>query len=415
LRRRSIRLRLTALYSGLFLGSSAVLLTVTYLLVAHLPIAVARVVTGYSRPTAGQAPPSLPPIGEEAARQRSADLHALLAQSGVALVVMALVAIGLGWLVAGRVLRPLRTITATTRRISADNLHQRLAITGPVDELKGLADTIDALLARLERAFAAQRQFVANASHELRTPLTLQRALLEATLTEPDATTHDWRATGERVLAVGEQQEQMIEALLTLARSEAGLGGRERTDLATIMARVLDSRRDEAATRGVRLVANLGPALIAGDPALVERLAANLVDNALVHNVAPDGGPGVQRWAEVRTATVDTAAILTVTNTGPVVPGTDVARLFEPFERLTGRRTGNNSGLGLGLSIVRAIGIAHDADVVARPRNGGGLEVEVRFARHDQTGGDPVSASGPRLDGSERQRNRLRAFRGAGA
>jgi signal transduction histidine kinase len=295
-------------------------------------------------------------------------LHQLLVDSGIALGVMAVLSIWLGWVIAGRALQPLRTITNAARQISASNLHRRLALRGPDDELKQLGDTFDGLLERLESAFAAQRQFVANASHELRTPLTLERTLLELALDDPNATVDSLRQTCEHVLAAGRQQERLIEALLTLSRSQRGLDHRHAVDLAAIA---------EAATasidHGDRAVdGSFEAASTSGDPRLVERLVANLVGNAVRHNV--DGGR-----VAVSTATRNGHATLLVANTGPPIPLGDVDRLFRPFQRLDASRVADPDGLGLGLSIVDAIARAHDATVTAIAPPDGGLNVEVAF------------------------------------
>ena len=397
--RRSVRLRLTLLYGGLFLVSGTALLIITYVLVAHRfpAIVTAKQVQGIGGGASSAGQQSQYFIGSGAAcaagpgasvpttqlsqcaaqaqaglaRQQADIMNELLIQSGVALAIMAVTSIGLGWLVAGRVLRPLRTITAAAQRMSAASLNRRLALTGPHDELRELGDTFDALLARLEAAFAAQRQFVANASHELRTPLTRQRTLVELALTDPDRTVGSLTQTCRRVLAAGEQQERLIEALLTLARSQRGLDRREPVDLAGLTGDVLASRQAEAGYRGLAVGASLGPACLLGDARLTERLAANLVDNALRHNV-----PGGR--IEVTTGERDGQPFLSVANTGPAIPPAEVAGLFEPFRRRGAGRT-RGEGLGLGLSIVRAIAAAHGARLRARARPGGGLDIGVRF------------------------------------
>ncbi|TDD20838.1 sensor histidine kinase [Nonomuraea diastatica] len=285
---------------------------------------------------------------------------------------MTFASVGLGWMVAGRVLRPLRTITATVREISARDLHQRLASQGPDDEIKDLADTFDGLLGRLEAAFEAQRAFVANASHELRTPLTFERSLLEIALADPDAGVQDLRAACGRVLASNQGQERLIEALLTLSRSQRGLDQHQDLDLAKAAEATLGSAHAEAAARGIRVEAALAVARTVGDPRLVERLAANLVHNAVRHNVA--GG-----WAQVWTGIDAGRPTLRVRNSGPVIPADQVDALFQPFRRLAGDRTGDGHGLGLGLSIVTAVATAHHAELTARALPGGGLEVRAGF------------------------------------
>jgi signal transduction histidine kinase len=309
--------------------------------------------------------------GTVQAAQRASDSHQLLVDSGIALTVVGLLALLAGWLVAGRMLRPIRTITRTARKISSSSLHERLALAGPEDELKELGDTLDDLFARLEAAFEAQRRFVAHASHELRTPLTRERTLVQVALDDP-ATPDIWRATGQELLASNREQEALIDGLLTLASSESGLDQVQQTDLADICHTVL-SRPELATNRlGVRIETALRPAPVDGDPRLIERLAANLVDNAASHNLS--GGR-----VHVSTNAPDGTALLTVTNTGPVVPATEIDRLFQPFQRLDPRRTLHKNGHGLGLSIVRAIATAHGATITAQPLPEGGLSLNVAF------------------------------------
>jgi signal transduction histidine kinase len=393
---RTVRLRLTALYGALFAASGAVLLAITYLLVRSTGYLV---LIGNGPPGrlegrsagrnlgTGDIPPQLQGIAkqlrDQAARQHAADLQQLLVQSGIALTIMVVISIALGWLVAGRVLRPLRTMTATVRQISARNLHQRLAVAGPRDELKDLADTVDGLLGRLEAALDTQKRFVANAAHELRTPLTLEHALLEETLSDPGATLTSSRATFRRLLAISEQQGRLLEALLTLASSERGLDHRHPLDLSVLTEQALRSWRPEIDRLGLQVQARTAAAPTAGDPALVERLVANLLDNAVRYNL-----PGGR--VEVATATDAERAVLSMANTGPVVPPAQVDRLFEPFQRLGDRTFQSDGHHGLGLSIVRAIAAAHDATLTASARPEGGLAVEVSFpisqAHNDERG-----------------------------
>jgi signal transduction histidine kinase len=377
---RTIRLRLTAIYGSLFLASGAALVGITYLLLrgeyTGLFIksgnqAVVGIVSGSSsgatQVTHVLHIPQPSQIRVVAHAQSAAALHQLLVDSGIALAIMAVLSIWLGWLIAGRALSPLRTITEAAREISATSLHRRLSLDGPEDELKQLATTFDALLERLEGAFAAQRQFVANASHELRTPLTLERALLELALSDPDADAASLRKTCERVLAVGKEQERLIEALLTLSRSQRGLDRHEPVDLAAIGAAVATA----ADTGGLAFETRFEPARTTGDPRLVERLAANLVDNAVKHNIA--GGS-----VTVETRVEGGHAVLRVVNTGRHIRPDEVARLFQPFERLEPERV-DRAGLGLGLSIVDAIARAHGATLTATAPPEGGLAVEVAF------------------------------------
>jgi signal transduction histidine kinase len=372
-----VRFRLTLLYGALFLGSSVLLLALTYVLVARQFGGPSFWVSSALQ-TAGSHPVTtvtsgIPPADGQPQTITIAGLLGLLAlQSGVALACMAVVSIGLGWLVAGRALRPLQTIATTTRDISASSLHRRLALDGPDDEIKEIGSTIDGLLERLERSFEAQRQFVANASHELRTPLSRERTLLELALADPSPTIESLQAACQAALVAGAQQERLIEALITLARSERGLDRWEPVDLAVLADEQLLGRRAELGRRGLRVGASLDTAPIAGDDRLIERLVANLVDNAARYNVA--GG-----WIELATRTESGLSVLVVGNSGPVVPPAEIDRLFEPFQRRDASRLAQRDGLGLGLSIVRAIAAAHGAALSARPRPQGGLDVRVCF------------------------------------
>jgi len=376
--RRTARLRLTVLYgAAVFLACAATVLAFTYALyemLGHTAQPVVDIMRGgkvVRRITAGGS-------GEMTLRvvgvgQVTLDRPHLLIASGITLAVIAVAAAAIGWLIAGRVLRPLRTITAAARRISASSLHERLALHGPDDELKELADTLDSLFARLETSFDAQRRFAANASHELRTPLTRERALLQVTLADPAATTGTWEAAGRELLASNAEQERLIEALLTLASSEAGPGERKRLDLAAISGAALAVSRPAIRLLGLNVHADLRPAILEGDPLLVQQLVTNLIDNAVRHNIA--GGD-----IQIVTGTASGHAVLSVTNSGQVIPPAEVNRLFQPFERLgsrPARRDGH--GHGLGLSIVRAIATAHGATIGARARPGGGLAVDVTF------------------------------------
>jgi signal transduction histidine kinase len=397
--RRTVRLRLTVVYGALFLLTGAALLTITYLLVSrNLPSAPRNVQRLETRlaPPAGVAagnvvfrtgtdgcrllagpPPSPGQIAARAQRclsqQRALELNQLLTESGIALGIMTGVSVGLGWLVAGRMLRKLRTITTAARSISAGNLHARLSLAGPDDELRELGDTFDGLLARLESAFDAERQFVANASHELRTPLARQRTVLEVALADPASSVAKLRNACARALTAGEQQERLIEALLTLARSQRGLSRREPVDLAALTAEVLLASEHAADERKLTISAELNPAPMLGDPRLAERLVVNLVDNAVRHNVAN----GV---VHLSTGTEAGLAVLSVINSGPVIRPDDVPGLLRPFQRLGAERVGTSDGLGLGLSIVAAIADAHGGWLKVDPRPEGGLAVRAAFS-----------------------------------
>jgi signal transduction histidine kinase len=315
--------------------------------------------------------------GTVQAAQRAADSHQLLVDSGIALAIAAVLALLAGWLVAGRMLRPIRTITRTARRISSTSLHERLALDGPQDELTELGDTLDCLFARLQAAFEAQRHFVANASHELRTPLTAERTLLQVALDDPGTTTAAWRSTAREVLASSDEQARLIEALLTLATSESGLNRHEPVDLAPAVTAALAGLEPQTARLGIHIDAVTDPAPLDGDPLLTGRLVANLLTNAVRHNI-----PGGR--VEVRTGVTDGEAVLSVTNTGPLIPPAELDRLFQPFQRLDPRRARYQDGHGLGLSIARAIATAHHAAITARPLPDGGLSVSASF---------PLSAS----------------------
>jgi len=310
--------------------------------------------------------------GSVQAAQRATDSHQLLVNSGIALAIMAVLAVLAGWLVAGRMLRPIRTITHTARRISSTSLHQRLALDGPQDELKELADTLDGLFTRLEAAFETQRSFVANASHELRTPLTAERTLLQVALDDPETTTAAWRSTAKEVLASSDEQAGLIEALLALASSESGLNGRETVDLAACVAGTLVELQPEISRLRIHVDEVTTPTFLSGDRLLVERLVANLLTNAVRHNV-------IDGRVEVATGLNEGKAVLTVSNTGPRIPSAEVERLFQPFQRLDPRRAHGRPGHGLGLSIVRAIATAHEASINADPTPDGGLSVSVIF------------------------------------
>jgi signal transduction histidine kinase len=356
---------LTLLYSGLFLLAGTVVIVITYLLFAG-----GGLVRSAVSPVPG--PPPATRVDPVTA-QHNADLGRLLAVSWLALAAATVASAPLGWFAAGRVLRPVRTITDTARTISAGNLHERLALDGPDDEFKRLGDTLDDLLGRLEAAFEAQRRFVANASHELRTPLTIERTLLQVALADPNADVESLRATCEELLAAGVEHERLLESLLTLASSERGLEHCDPIDLAQVTDRVLDARRAEFDRLSLNVSEELSSAGTSGDPALVERLVTNLIDNAVQHNFR--GG-----WIQVHTATNADHAVLAVANSGRSIPTDQVGRLLEPFQRMADGRADQGSGRhGLGLSIVRAIAVAHGASLTVRPQEGGGLAVAVAF------------------------------------
>jgi signal transduction histidine kinase len=348
--RITLRMQLALLYAG-FLTCGAALLLVPILTI-HQSVpqgADGRVIAGIQ-----------------------ANTQAQVIRSVAILAGLVLLSLAVGWLIAGWFLRPLRTITATARDISASNLNRRLDLAGRNDEFKDLGQTLDGLFERLEASFESQRHFVANASHELRTPLTAERTLLQVALADPAATAETLRQTCQQVLVLGDQQERLIEALLTLASSERGVEQWEPFDLAEVAGRVIGDRHREAEHRGLRVQTALTTAPATGDPSLAGSLVANLVDNAIRHNV-----PGGR--IEVSTTMTEGRAIFRVSNTGPVVPPYELDRLFQPFQQLGHERIRHGDGRGLGLAIVRAIAAAHKATLTATPRPAGGLDLEVSF------------------------------------
>ncbi len=360
-RRLSVRARLTVLYGSMFLGAGLVLLTVTYVLVRSIMGNIA--VIG--------------PFGEVLPEQYRSQLvnsvmHQLLAESLIALVAVGVIAIALGYFVAGRALAPLQQVTATAQRLSESTLHERIALAGPEDEIKELADTFDAMLERLAGAFDAQRSFVANASHELRTPLTINRTLIEVALADPEASA-DLKVLGKTLLSTNERQQRLIEGLLLLARSERGMRARTPVDLADVAGSAAAGVRPALAEAGVDLDQRLDAAPTAGEPVLLEHLVRNLLDNAVKYNT--DGG---KIW--LRTWSQGAWSYVHVANTGPTVAAHAVPRLFEPFRRLDDDRLGSDRGAGLGLSIVASVARAHSGRIDAVPRDGGGLAITVRLS-----------------------------------
>ena len=375
--RRTVRMRLTALYGVLFLVSGAVLLAIA-----------SGVVVSSSRVSVAAAnPASSSPLQADQARihQLQAQLasaesqlhsgvsHGLLVGSAIALGVMTVVSVVLGWLVAGRVLRPLRAMTTATRRISADSLHERLAMTGPEDELKDLADTIDGLLARLEGAFAAQRRFVANASHELRTPLTTMRACVDVAVAKPGPVPAPTVALADRLRGELDRVDGLLDGFLALARAQHGdLPGQATLSLEYITAAALAVRASAISNRRLTVhhAAGHDGTWVAGSQALVCRMVDNVLDNAIGHNRV--GG-----WISVTTAADGRHAHLVVETGGEVLDQEQVSQLTQPFRRLGADRTGSDHGSGLGLSIVEAIATVHGGalDLWARPE--GGLRVSI--------------------------------------
>ncbi len=382
-----IRTRLTLLYAGAFFLAGAILVALMYAFLRqsldHQPGSAA---VSMVRQFLGERGPRSRPILDElsaalltqAEQQRLDTLRGMLLWSLISLGLIGVAAGALGWLLAGRVLQPLQTMTSTARRVAERNLHERIALRGPEDEIKVLADTFDAMLERLDRAFDGQHRFVANASHELRTPLAINRTLIEVALDDPAAPAAT-RNLGRTLLEVNHRHERLIDGLLVLASSEQQLSERAHLDLAVVTQRAVTNT--EAASHdshlGIRL--DLRPAFVAGDPVLLERLAQNLIDNAVRYNVE-DPRTG---WVGVAVNAVTTGessyARLIVENTGPTVAPAEVDGLFTPFRRLSSneRVPGIAGGAGLGLSIVRAVATAHGGHVRAYARPDGGLLVEV--------------------------------------
>jgi signal transduction histidine kinase len=363
-RRPGLRARMTLLYGTVICASGAALLGATQLLAPGLLEHGGHKASGTSVP--GAVTPR-PPTPVPLTVGTSAFLSIV-----IALTIMAALSLAVGWLIAGRFVRPLRAIIIAARDISASNLHRRLGVRGRGDEFTELGQTLDGLFARLEASFQAQRHFIANASHELRTPLTAGRALLQVALADPEPTVETLRATCEELVELGDQQERLIAALLALATSQRGTGQLECLDLADIAEDVVLTRQEEAGRRGIRLHAALAAAPVPADPSLAESLVANLLDNAIRHNL-----PGGQ--AEISTALTTAGAVVSVSNTGMLVPPGAVEDLFQPFRQLGAQRTRRGEGHGLGLAIVRAIADAHGAALTARARPAGGLDIQVTF------------------------------------
>ena len=362
---------MTVLYSCLFIPLGVIIVAVTYV-IATLRRAEAiqnKLVTTCIHGTCTSHSAGGPTV---TLAQLTLSSREFLVGSCIILVALMAATVLLGWLAAGRVLRPLRVMTTTTREISERNLHERLALTGPDDELKDLGDTIDGLLARLEMAFDSQRRFIANASHELRTPLMLSQTLLQVALANPGITLDSLRTTCQEVVVAGKDQAQLIDALLTLARSQRGLDHREPVNLTAVVRDALNGQQAPAAAKRLQVYAALDDASVSGDARLIHRLASNLVDNAVRYNVT--GGR-----VEVTLAATATQTTLTVTNSGPPVPPDQVSRLLEPFQRADPGRAASPIGLGLGLSIVADIADAHGASLAVRPGPEGGLTVAVSF------------------------------------
>jgi signal transduction histidine kinase len=372
--RYTVRLRLTALYGGLFLASGTGLLAITNILARSWP---APHWTFRNAPGAGHAGHGA--VAHQAQAQvanlHMAQLNQLLADSAIALAIMAAASAALGWLIAGRVLRPLRDMTAATRAISEDSLHERLAVPGPGDELKDLGDTIDGLLQRLETAFAAQRQFAANASHELRTPLAMMRTSLDVATAKPGPIAPQVTVLAGKLREGLDQADRLVESLLLLARAQHGAkDDQEPVSLGRVLAAAIEARSDLVAPMGLEMRQATADAWVTGNATLLSRMAGNLIDNAIRHN-EPGG------WIRAETTTDRATGWLAVENSGPILDQDKVTELAQPFRRLGAQRTGSADGAGLGLSIVEAIASAHGGTLSLHARRHGGLRVLVGLPR----------------------------------
>jgi len=375
--RRTVRMRLTALYGALFVVSGAVLLAITSGVVVSSSQVSVTAANQAGLPALTRDQIRIQQLRDQLANAEaqihSGVSHGLLVGSAIALGIMTVVSVVLGWIVAGRVLRPLRQMTAATRRISADSLHERLAVAGPGDELKDLADTIDGLLERLEGAFAAQRRFVANASHELRTPLTTMRASVDVAVAKPEPVPTQTIALADRLRGELDRVDGLLDGFLALARAQHGdLPGQATLSLEYLTAAALAVRADAIAARHLTVhhVTGAEGTWVTGSQPLLCRMVDNVADNAIGHN--RDGG-----WISVTTGADEHMAHLVVETGGDVLDADQVSQLTQPFRRLGADRTGSDHGSGLGLSIVEAIATAHGGTLDLRPRPGGGLRVSI--------------------------------------
>jgi signal transduction histidine kinase len=363
--RPTVRWRLTLLYSLIFLICGAALLAITYSLFANF---------AYTPPKEPHNPVMVQ-LETAMSVVRSNGLHRLQLYSGIALAIMALVSVVLGWLVAGRVLAPLRTITATADRISDTNLHERLGMSGSRDELRLLADTIDRLLARLEAAFDTQRRFVANASHELRTPLAMMRTTLDVAIAKPGGVPPQTRELDAELRVDLDHADQLLESFLTLASAQNGqLEERNQVALEPLISSALSDRADQIAAKKLTVETDLDALEVAGSPTLLGRMIENVIENA-VRYTEPGG------LIEIALASSDgRQARVDITSSGPLLDPRAVAQLVQPFKRLSQDRTGSQDGHGLGLSIVAAVAAAHGGQLDLHARAEGGLRVQITLS-----------------------------------
>lgn len=385
-RHPSIRLRLTLVYTVVVVGICTALVGLNYGLLyqslytnVNAPNLAEMLVEMQSYTASPQRDEKIRSVREqqaEIARRREDTLLRAAGTSAVGLAVTGLLALSVSWVVAGRMLRPLHSLTAATRRISQDRLHERIALAGPHDELKELADTFDEMVARLEASFNSQRRFVADASHELRTPLAIVRTGTEVLLSKRDTTIAQWQALGHRILTATGRTERLLDGLLALARSDGGVINHEPHDLAVATGVAVSQADGEAERAGLDITTDLRSAPVNGDPVLLEHLVRNLVENAIRYN-HPGG------WIDVTTTGREGRAVVTVRNSGEVIPPTEVDRLFDPFQRLASGRHAGPKSTGLGLAIVKSIVHAHAGTVTAAPNAGGGLRVTVTLPTVD--------------------------------
>ena len=372
-----MQLRLASWYTALTMLTGLILLVLIYLLVVpSMPsfLAVARAAPFNAASTVA-VPRSSTSVAVSSYNLRGRVGTSIIALGSLALLTLAVLSACMGWLLAGRVLDPVRAVTATARRIAERNLHERIALRRPADELKELADTFDAMVGRLERSFDGQRRFVANASHELRTPLATARAVAEVAATAPNASP-DARRLGTRLLTIAVAQERLLDSLLALAHDESTIDRTAHVDLAGLAVEAVAAHLQSAQAAGIELRTELVTARLFGDSALLTRVVHNLVDNAIRYNRAEDG------WVRIRVGVgEDGRARLSVVNPGSMIDPADVSALFEPFRRLHYDRTDHPRGSGLGLSVVRVVVQAHHGTVRAEPRAGGGLAVHVALPR----------------------------------
>jgi signal transduction histidine kinase len=383
---RSVRARIALACAGLFLVTGAAFVAATYLIVRHsfgpTPATSQKPTALFQTCQTAQANGTLksdPALYADcqyffgATNQRNMDLHELLVWSLAGLGVATIVAGILGWAIGRRILLPLHRVTAAAQRASQEHLDERISLDGPDDELKQLADTFDDMLNRLDLAFASQRRFVANASHELRTPLTSMRTLIDVAMAKPTRTTEQFEVLLGRVRQALDHSEALIDGLLTLARSDRGLATHDLVDLEAAAQDAVDQVSSAARESNIVIDADLSPAPTLGDRVLLERLVANLLDNAVRYNLTRGS-------VRVVTGANNDASCITVTNTGPLIPGSAVASLFEPFTRLEGR-VSNGQGVGLGLSIVTSVVNAHHGHLHAEALPNGGMTISVNLRK----------------------------------